>query len=103
LLIVAASILFLVSGAPFLFCGYLIAIKKKTSIIAGWDDSNIKDPHSYAKVFGWTGILIGSLLGGCSFLFAANTISIVMFFTALMMSVIAQLFAGAFCKSRYGK
>ena len=89
--LITASILFTVSGLPFFACGYLVAIKKRTSIIAGWDDSNIKDPESYANVFGWTGILCGLFLAISAYVFSANAISSYVFVSSIVLAVIVQL------------
>jgi hypothetical protein len=100
--LIITSILFIVSGLPFLACGYLIAIEKKTSIIAGWDENNFNDPESYARVFGWTAILCGLFLAGSAYIYSANVISIYVFIGTIVMAVIVQLLAAGYCSKRYG-
>lgn len=101
--LVSALIIFAVSGLPFLVFGYLIAIKKRTSLIAGWDDRSVSDAESFANVFGWTGIFCGLFLLPSAYLFGANAISEGAFLTTLFVAVFLQLAAALFCKLRYSK
>lgn len=100
--LITTSLLFIVTGLPFLACGYLVAIKKKTSIIAGWDDKNVKDPESYARVFGWTGILCGLFLAIMAYAFSANAISSYVFIGAIVVTALVQLLSAGYCSKRYG-
>ena len=95
-------ILFIVSGLPFFACGYLVAIKKRTSIIAGWDENSISDPDGYARIFGWSAILCGVFLAGSAYTFSANAISVYLFIGTIMMAVIVQLLVAGYCSKRYG-
>jgi|GEM_PF-5343980 len=99
--LIITLILFTVSGLPFLACGYLVAIKKRTSIIAGWDENNVRDPEGYARAFGWTGILCGFFLAGSAYAFSANSISVYQWIGTTIAAVIVQLLAAGYSK-RYG-
>lgn len=101
--LIITLILFSISGLPFLILGYLVAIKKKTSIIAGWDESNVKDPDSYAKVFGWTGIFCGLFLAVTTYIFSANTISVFMWIGSSVVAVFIQLLAAGYCNIKYSR
>lgn len=100
--LITTSLLFLVIGLPFFVCGYLVAIKGRTSIIAGWDERNIKNPESYAKVFGWTGILCALFLAVSAYTYSANVKSVFVFISTIIMAVVAQLVATGYCSKRYG-
>lgn len=100
---ITTGLLFLVSGLPFLVCGYLIAVKGKTSLIAGWNEEEVADPRSYARVLGWTGILCGVFLGISAYVYSAGVISIFLFLGSLLIAAFVQVLAAAFCSRRYRK
>ena len=66
-----AIVLILTCGFPGIVMGNLIAYKNKTNLIAGW----IADPRRYAKVFGWSVIILGLGLTAVGLLLALSLIS----------------------------
>ncbi len=101
--LVFTALLFSITGLPFLLFGYLIAIKKKTSLIAGWDNSSVSDPDRVAIVIGWSAILCGIGLAITAYLFSATTLSALGFVLSLIAAVAVQLVAAVFCKLKYSK
>ncbi|GAB5387023.1 MAG: hypothetical protein Alis3KO_41460 [Aliiglaciecola sp.] len=59
-----ALVIILMTGAlPCMFIGYLIAVKQKRGLIAGWDESKISNPKAYAQLIGYGVFILGILLG----------------------------------------
>ena len=42
--------------------GYLIAVKQKRVLIAGWDESKVSNPVAYAQLVGYSVLSLGLLL-----------------------------------------
>jgi hypothetical protein len=43
--------------------GYLIAVKQKRGLIAGWDESKFSNPEAFAKWVGFSVLILGVLIG----------------------------------------
>ncbi len=57
-------IIMIFAGAlPCIVFGYLIAVKQKRGLIAGWDESKISHPEAYAKWVGFSVLILGVLIG----------------------------------------
>ena len=57
---------FIINIAVALLCitgGYLIAVKQKRGLIAGWDESKFSNPEAYAKWVGFSVLILGALIG----------------------------------------
>ena len=65
------TILLLGGSLPCIVLGYLIAVKQKHGLIAGWDKSKISNPKAFAELIGYSvlslGILI-AMIGGAWYL-----------------------------------
>lgn len=57
-------IIMIFAGAlPCIALGYLIAVKQKRGLIAGWDESKISNPEAYAKWVGFSVLILGVFIG----------------------------------------
>lgn len=57
------NIVMLLFGAlPCITLGYLIAIKQKRQLIAGWDASQISNPAAFARLVGGSTLFLGLAL-----------------------------------------
>jgi hypothetical protein len=57
-------VIMILSGA--LLCvllGYLIAVKQKRGLIAGWDESKVSNPTAYAQWVGYSVMILGICIG----------------------------------------
>lgn len=67
-LILGLIILFFAGALPCIVFGYLIAVKQKRGLIAGWDESKISNPRAYANLIGYGVLLLGIVISaiGCA-------------------------------------
>ena len=56
----------LAGAVPCILLGYLIAVKQKRGLIAGWDESRISRPVAYAQLVGYSLLVLGFLIGALS-------------------------------------
>jgi hypothetical protein len=56
-------IMILLGALPCIVLGYLVAVKQKRNLIAGWDESKISHPEAYAKWIGYSVLVLGVLIG----------------------------------------
>tara|TARA_R110000868_G_scaffold292568_3_gene553098 strand:+ start:2094 stop:2453 length:360 start_codon:yes stop_codon:yes gene_type:complete len=61
-------IMILGGSLPCIIIGYLIAIKQRRHLIAGWDESKVSNPEAYAKLLGHSVLLLGILIGVVAFI-----------------------------------
>ena len=52
-------ILFFGGALPCIVLGYLIAVKQKRGLIAGWDKSKVSNPTAFAKLIGYSVLSLG--------------------------------------------
>ena len=52
-------ILFFGGALPCIVLGYLIAVKQKRGLIAGWDKSKVSNPTAFAKLIGYSVLFLG--------------------------------------------
>jgi len=57
--ILGLIILFFGGALPCIVLGYLIAIKQKRGLIAGWDKSKVSNPAAFAKLIGYSVLFLG--------------------------------------------
>jgi len=73
------TILLLGGALPCIVLGYLIAVKQKRELIAGWDESKVPNPKAFANLIGYSilslGILI-AVIGGSWYLVIASLLPI---------------------------
>ena len=100
--LIFTAILFLVTGLPFLLAGYLIAVKKKLSLIAGFDENSATNPERYAAVFGGCAIACGVALGIAAYFFSAHSLSALEFTASIVLASLVQIITATFCKIMYG-
>ncbi|MBD3586077.1 hypothetical protein HHX48_10035 [Salinimonas sp. HHU 13199] len=62
-LLLGCLIMLFAGSLPCIVVGYLIAVKQKRNLIAGWDESKISQPEAFAKWLGYSVLLLGVLIG----------------------------------------
>ena len=98
-----AIVLILTCGFPGIVMGNLIAYKNKTNLIAGWHESLIADPRRYAKVFGWSVIILGLGLTAVGLLLALSLISEAVLIGSTLFFGTVPIAAAAYCSIKYKK
>lgn len=85
------GLLFILIGAalPCIVLGFLVAVKQKRSLIAGWDEKKISNPQAFARLVGYSVLVLGVLLALIGFAWYAQLIdeigmSIAIFLTSLI-------------------
>lgn len=60
-------IMMFAGALPCIALGYLVAVKQKRGLIAGWDASKISDPKAFAQWIGFSVFALGVAIGaiGC--------------------------------------
>ncbi|MDR7119105.1 DUF3784 domain-containing protein [Rheinheimera soli] len=53
------AILIVAGALPCIISGYLIAVKQQRHLIAGWNESKISNPVAYARLVGFSVLLLG--------------------------------------------
>jgi hypothetical protein len=56
-------IMVLFGALPCIVLGYLIAVKQKHGLIAGWDESKISNPTAFGKWVGFSVLALGVCIG----------------------------------------
>lgn len=56
------TILLLGGALPCIVLGYLIAVKQKRELIAGWDESKVSNPKAFARLIGYSVLSLGILI-----------------------------------------
>lgn len=56
-------IIIFLGALPCIFLWYLIAVKQKRELIAGWNESKVSNPNAYAKLVGYSVFILGILIG----------------------------------------
>ena len=90
-------------GALFCILGYLIAIKQKRHLIAGWDESKITNPAAFANMVGGSILFEGCAFAAISLAEGAGIISDVYFVSALFAIVIMPIVVLVIAVKRYRK
>lgn len=58
-----ASVIMLVAGVfPGIVFGYLIAVKQQWSMISGWDESKLSNPAAFARLIGFSLLVLGAAI-----------------------------------------
>ena len=102
-LLAGGIILILFGASPCIFLGYLIAVKQKHSLIAGWDESRISDPKRYASVVGYSVLVLGILLGLIAIAWYLSLIGEIQMTIALLVSSLIPLPCLVYANNKYGK
>ncbi|GAB5386992.1 MAG: hypothetical protein Alis3KO_41150 [Aliiglaciecola sp.] len=67
-LTIGLVVMIIAGSLPCILVGYLIAVKQKRGLIAGWDESKVSNPEAYAKLLGYSVLLLGVLIALVSFI-----------------------------------
>jgi NADH:ubiquinone oxidoreductase subunit K len=92
-------IMIFMGALPCIILGYLVAVKQKRGLIAGWDESKIAHPEAYAKWIGYSVIVLGVLIAiiaiSWSFRIIDDTVMTLLLAIASMVPVPCLIIANA--------
>jgi len=72
-------------GAVFLVFGYLVGVKKRTWLLAGYNEKRVKDKLKLARLVGSTMAILGILLLICGLIGVKQTEYLIMFAVAILL------------------
>ena len=72
---IATLIVICTAIVPCVVLGYLIIVKQKRNLIAGWDESKIFSPQEFASIVGWSLIVLAFFLTAVIVLWGMGSIS----------------------------
>lgn len=97
-------LIMIIAGAlPCVVLGYLIAVKQKRRLIAGWDESRVSNPVAYAKLIGLSVLVLGILIGVIGFAWYAGLISTAQMASTLAIASLVPLPCVFIANAKYGK
>jgi hypothetical protein len=97
-------IIMIFAGAlPCIIFGYLIAIKQKRWLIAGWDETKISHPEAYAKWVGFSVLIFGVLIGLVALIWYLGLISEIGMAILLGVVSLIPIPCLLIANARYGK
>ena len=99
----ASTIILLAAVLPSFILGYLVAIKQKRNLIAGWNEQKVKNPEAFARSIGYSLIMMGAILGLLLFVAQFGTISVPLFVILVVLPTIIPAVGVVYAKSKYGK
>lgn len=99
--LITTFLLFMPVGLPFLYFGYLIAVKKQTHLIAGWDAKRVHSPDQFASVFGWGLVCCAAFFLVVAYLISARILAVPGLIISILAIVVAVFGIGAYCKAKF--
>ena len=97
-------ILMVFAGAlPCIILGYLIAVKQMRGLIAGWDESKISNPEAYAKLVGFSVLVLGALIGLIAFFWFLGLVDDIGMTILLCVASLIPIPCVLIANARYGK
>ena len=98
------NLVMLFAGAlPCILFGYLIAIKRKWHLIAGWDESKVTNPAAFANMVGGSILFEGITLSAISIAEGTGVISDTIMISALLAIVMIPIVVLIIATRRYRK
>ncbi|WP_157812656.1 hypothetical protein [Alteromonas sp. MB-3u-76] len=88
---------------PCIILGYLIAVKQKRGLIAGWDESKISNPEAYAKLIGFSVLGLGTLIGLIAFIWYLGLVNEIGMTILLCVASLIPIPCVLVANARYGK
>ena len=88
---------------PCIILGYLIAVKQKRGLIAGWDESKISNPEAYAKLIGFSVLVLGTLIGLIALIWYFGLVNEIGMTILLCVASIIPIPCVLIANARYGK
>jgi hypothetical protein len=76
---------------PSVILGYLIAVKQKRGLIAGWDESKISNPQAYARMIGYSLFALGFLISIVSVLWFLGLVDEIVFTIGLLLASLVPI------------
>lgn len=96
------SIVFIVTCAfPCIVIGYLVAIKQKRNLIAGWDDALVSNPKLVAQIIGHSVTVLGIIIGISVISVAAGYLTFTQAGVAVCFGIALPLLASLYTTIRY--
>jgi len=96
------SIVFIVICAiPCIVIGYLVAIKQKRTLIAGWDDALVSNPKLVAQIIGHSVTILGIIIALAVISTATGYLTFTQYGVALCFGVTLPLLASLYTNIRY--
>ncbi len=99
----ASLIIFIAGVLPCTVLGYLIAIKQKRTLFAGWDENRVSDPKAFAGIVGWSLILMSLALAAVTLFWAVGGASELEFITSLLVVSLIPAVCLIYAKRKYGR
>ena len=97
-----ALIMILGGFFPCAFLGYLIGVKQIRGLIAGWDESKISSPETFAKLIGYSLIVTGVGIGILALFVLRQAISEDSLVILLLLLSALPVIAAIYGNIRYG-
>ena len=95
-------IVFLSAVIPCGVLGFLIAFLGMRNLIAGWDESKVRDPEAYGSVIGWSLLTLSLLLGVIVYVWSAGMISELAFVALVLLASLVPVAGLLHANRKYG-
>ena len=95
-------IVFLGAVIPCGVLGFLIAFLGMRNLIAGWDESKVRDPDAYGSVIGWSLLTLSLLLGVIVYVWSAGMVSEIVFTVLVLLASLVPIAGLRYANRRYG-
>ena len=82
--------------------GFLIAFLGMRNLIAGWDESKVRDPDAYGSVIGWSLLTLSLLLGVIVYVWSAGMVSEIVFTVLVLLASLVPIAGLRYANRRYG-
>jgi NADH:ubiquinone oxidoreductase subunit K len=82
-------IMIFMGALPCIILGYLVAVKQKRGLIAGWDESKIAHPEAYAKWIGYSVLVLGILIALIAIIWSIGLIGETVF--AILLAIASMI------------
>ena len=99
---IAAMIIVLTGIMPCGVLGYLVAVKQKRNLIAGWDESKVSNPQAFAAVVGWSLIALACALMAVTTYWATGSLSEAEFGALLVAVSFIPLVGIVYARHKFG-
>ena len=90
-LIFGTAIMIIGGSLPCVLIGYLIAVKQRRNLIAGWDESKVSNPEAYAKLLGYGALLLGILIAVVAFIWYIGMVDEIGMTVALIIASLVPI------------
>ena len=95
-------IVFLGAVVPCGIFGFLIVFLGKQDLIAGWDETKVRNPEAYGSVIGWSLLALSLFLGVVVYAWSAGYISELLFVAAVLLGSLIPVLGLIYANRKYG-